>query len=230
MFVKKLNIIFLCFIVGNAFGLSNLEISDSIKEYLKHNGISQSFSINKKIRLPNCKKNIEVKKRFETYKTLKIICPQDNPWTYNIRVKIQNIKKTPTQKRKLKKTEVSIIKVNKNLKKNQIITENDIYLIKTDKKGASNYFSYKKEVLGRKTKVSLREGQILRDRHIEKNWTIQQGQKIIIENNRSKIQILIEGIALNSAMKGDYLEVLNKSTGKPIKAWVKNNKKVSIFR
>ena len=140
------------------------------------------------------------------------------------------LKKSLLKKRKLKNTEVSIIKVNKNLKKNQIITENDIYLIKTNKKGASNYFSYKKEVLGRKTKVSLREGQILRDRHIEKNWTIQEGQKIIIENNKSKIQILIEGIALNSAMKGDYVEVLNKSTGKPIKAWVKNNKKVSIFR
>jgi len=125
---------------------------------------------------------------------------------------------------------VSLIKINKNLKKNQIITENDIYFIKTNKKGASNYFSYKKEVIGRKTKVSLKEGQILRDRHIEKNWTIQEGQKIIIENNKLQIQILIEGIALNSAMKGDYVEVLNKSTGKPIKAWVKNNKKVSIFR
>ena len=81
------------------------------------------------------------------------------------------LKKCLRKKKKLKNTEVSIIKVNKNLKKNQIITENDIYLIKTNKKGASNYFSYKKEVLGRKTKVSLREGQILRDRHIEKNWT-----------------------------------------------------------
>ena len=230
MLLKKLNIILFCFMVGNAFGLSNSEINNAIKEYLKQNDISQSFSINKKLKLPNCKKNIEVKKKFETYKTLEIICPQDNPWTYNVRIKIQNVKKKPTKKRKLKNTEVSIIKVNKNLKKNQIITENDIYLIKTNKKGASNYFSNKKEVLGRKIKVSLREGQILRDRHIEKNWTIQEGQKIIIENNRSKIQILIEGIALNSAMKGDYVEVLNKSTGKPIKAWVKNNKKVSIFR
>ena len=64
----------------------------------------------------------------------------------------------------------------------------------------------------------------------KKNWTIREGQKIIIENNKSKIQVLIEGIALNSAMAGDYVDVLNKSTGKPIKAWVKNNKKVSIFR
>ena len=230
MLLKKINIIFFCFIVGNAYGLSNSEINNAIKEFLKQNNISQSFSINKKLKLPDCKKNIQVKKKFETYKTLKIICPQDNPWTYNVRVKIQDFKKKPTKKSKLKNTEVSIIKVKKNLKKNQIITENDIYLINTNKKGASNYFSYKKEVLGRKTKISLREGQILRDRHIEKNWTIQEGQKIIIENNKSKIQILIEGIALNSAMKGDYVEVLNKSTGKPIKAWVKNNKKVSIFR
>ena len=62
------------------------------------------------------------------------------------------LKKSLLKKRKLKNTEVSLIKVNKNLKKNQIITENDIYLIKTNKKGASNYFSNKKEVLGRKTK------------------------------------------------------------------------------
>ena len=91
-------------------------------------------------------------------------------------------------------------------------------------------FSNKNEVLGKKTKIFLREGQILRQRHIRKNWTVKEGQKIIIENNKSKIQVLIEGIALNSAMAGDYVEVLNKSTGKSIKAWVKNSKKVSIFR
>ena len=230
MLVKKLNIILLCLLVGNAFGLSNIEINDAIKKYLEKNDILHSFSINKKLRLPNCKQNIKIKKKYQTFKTLKIICPQDNPWEYNVRVKIQNVKKKPVHKKKQKNREVSLIKVNKNLKKNQIITENDIYLIKTNKKGASNYFSNKKAVLGRKIKVSLREGQILRDRHIKKNWTILEGQKIIIENNKSKIQILIDGIALNSAMKGDYVEVLNKSTGKPIKAWVKNNKKVSIFR
>ena len=63
MLVKKLNIILFFFVVGNAFGLSNLEINNAIKEYLKQNDISQSFSINKKLKLPNCKKNIEIKKK-----------------------------------------------------------------------------------------------------------------------------------------------------------------------
>ena len=226
----KLNIIFLYFLAGNAFSLSNLEVNKAIKEYLNQNGIFQNFSINKKLKLPNCKKNIEVRKKFDTFKTLEIICLQDNSWTYNIRVKIQNDKKKFKQKRKSKNKEIKLIKLNKNLKKDQIITENDIDIVKTNQKGASNYFSHKNEVLGKKTKIFLREGQILRQRHIRKNWTIIEGQKIFIENNKSKIQVLIEGIALNSAMAGDYVNVLNKSTGKLMKAWVKNNKKVSIFR
>ena len=227
---KKVNIIFLYFLVGNAFSLSNLDINYAIKKYLNQNGILNNFSINKKIKLPDCKKNVEIKKKFDTFKTLEITCPQSNSWKYNIRVKIKNDKKAPKQKRKLRNTEVKLIKLRKNVKKGETFTEDDIYLSKTSQKGASNFFSNKNEVLGRKAKVFLREGQILRERHIKKNWTIEEGQKIIIENNRSKIQILIEGIALNSAMKGDYVEVLNKSTGKPLKAWVKNNKKVSIFR
>ena len=88
----------------------------------------------------------------------------------------------------------------------------------------------KDEIIGKKVKVSIREGQILRVRHIEKEWTVREGQKVIIENNSSNIQILVDGIALNSAMKGESLKVLNESSGKTVNAWVKNNKKVAIFR
>ncbi len=78
--------------------------------------------------------------------------------------------------------------------------------------------------------MPLKKNQIIRERHLVKNWTIQEGQKVIIENNRNKINIMVDGIATKSAMAGEYLEVLNKSTGKTIKAWVINSKKVSIFR
>ncbi len=229
MMLKLIAILFY-FLAAKVFALSNNEINKIIREYLNQNEIFYNFNINKKLKLPNCEKNIEVKKKFNTFKTLQLVCAQDNQWTYNIRVKIQNDKKKLKPKIKSQKKHVNVIKLNKNLQKDQIITANDIYFEKTNQKGASNYFSDKNEVLGRKTKILLREGQILRQRHIRKNWTIQEGQKIIIENNKSKIQVLIEGIALSSAMEGDYVEVLNKSTGKSMKAWVKNNKKVSIFR
>ena len=227
---KILYFISLFFLVSNSFATTNSEIKDVIKEYLIKNNIKQSFSINKKIKLPNCEKKLEVRKKFDSLKTLEIICQQDNPWKYNIRTKILDNKKKNNIKNKTKKPQIRLVKANKNMKKNQIITENDIYYEKTSKLGASNYFTDIKELIGKKTKITIREGQILRDRHIKKNWMIAEGQKIIIENNKSNIQILIDGIALSSAMQGDYIQVLNKSTGKVVKAWVKNNKKVSIFR
>ena len=57
--------------------------------------------------------------------------------------------------------------------------------------------------------------------------------KAVVEattNYKDASKVLEASRGLKSAMKGDYVDVLNKSTGKPIKAWVKNNKKVSIFR
>ena len=102
MILKKLNIILLFFLVGNLFSLSNSEINLAIKQYLSQNGMQQDFSINKKIKLPNCRENIEFKKKYDSFKTLEIICPQDNPWTYNIRIKIQNDKKKLKKKENLK--------------------------------------------------------------------------------------------------------------------------------
>ena len=55
-------------------------------------------------------KNIEFNKKYNTYKTLEITCPQDNPWTYNLRLKLQNVKKTDKQK----KTKIYRSEFNKN--------------------------------------------------------------------------------------------------------------------
>ena len=56
MTFKKLYIILLYFLVGNAFCLSNFELNNAIKEYLHKHGKAKNFSINKKIKLPECKK------------------------------------------------------------------------------------------------------------------------------------------------------------------------------
>ena len=68
-----LNVIFLYFFALNAFSLSNIEINNVIKEYLNKNGISKNFSINKKIKLPNCKNKIEVEKNLILLKHLKLL-------------------------------------------------------------------------------------------------------------------------------------------------------------
>ena len=227
-FLKVICFYFLFFSISNA-KIYNEEISFLVKEYLKGKNISNSFEINKKLRLPSCEGKIEIENKFKSYKTLLIKCTGDNKWNYNLRTNIKSFKKN--KKKNLKKNnEKKVFIVKHDLKKNHIITRNDIILRNIRNLGSNNYFHKEGELLNRVLKIPLKSNQIIRERHLIKIWTIQEGQKVIIENNRRKVSIMVNGIATKSAMKGDYLEVLNESSGKKIKAWVINSKKVSIFR
>ena len=50
-----------------------------------------------------------------------------------------------------------LIKLNKDLNKNQIISAQDVYFDKTNNKGANTYFTEIDSVLGKKTKISLKK-------------------------------------------------------------------------
>ena len=209
--------------------MNNKKIEEIISEYLIENKVNNSFHINKKLRLPTCEGNINIENRFGDFKTLLIKCNGNNKWSYNVRtnLKIDRIKKN--KKTNLNKGKnVYVVKLD--LKRRHILRKEDIEKKNIRNLGGNNFFLNDLSIIGRELKMPLKKNQIIRERHLVKNWTIQEGQKVIIENNRNKINIMVDGIATKSAMAGEYLEVLNKSTGKTIKAWVINSKKVSIFR
>ena len=208
----------------------NSQVFYAVKDFLLSKEINKEFNFSKKVKLPHCKKNLIISKKFDSFKTLEVNCPQKNSWSYNIRINIKNLKLAKIKKNKIRKKNINLIKVKNHINKGQVIRLEDLVFEKTRSPGSSNYFTNKEDILGRKAKVSIRKGQIIRIRHIEKDWLIKEGQKVIIENTRFNIHILVDGIALKSAMKDEYTDVLNKSTGKIVKAWVKNNKKVSVFR
>ncbi len=222
------SLIFLYSSLGNS--VDNLELNNAVENFLLENNFNGKFNLNTKLKLPTCEKEIIINKKFNSLKTLEVRCPQKNSWTYNIRPKIQSNKLKSIKKSYKKNNLVRLVKVNNNIYKGYVFKEEDILYAKVRTPGSSNYFTNKDEIIGKKAKVSIRKGQIIRIRHLEKNWTIKEGQKVIIVNNKSNIEILVDGIALNSAMLGEYTNVLNKSSGMKLKAWVKNNKKVSIFR
>tara|TARA_B100001989_G_scaffold95087_2_gene66162 strand:+ start:842 stop:1537 length:696 start_codon:yes stop_codon:yes gene_type:complete len=194
----------------------------------KQNNIE--YKINEKIKIPNCFGNIQIKEKYDSLKTLEIICLGEKSWKYNLRTNIssKNIKKR--QKNKLKKNKIPVLVTLVRLKRGHQIKESDIKVKYLSHIGSSNTFTKTKALLGRKIKVPLKEGQIIRERHLIKNWVIKEGQKVKIEHQKGNLLILVDGIALNSGMEGDYLEVKNENSGKIIKGWVKNNKKITIFR
>lgn len=226
-----LNIFLLLLINSFSYAdINNNDLSKLIKVYLKNNNIHNEFIINKKLTLPDCHGKIKIKNRFKQFKTLEVNCLGKKGWTYNIRTHLDRKYKGKKSTRKKVKNNYLVVLTKNNIKKGDSFKKEDLVTKTLERTGSLDHFKNINDVIGKVAKSSIRKNQIVRDRHLVKNWTIKEGQKVIIENNRSNIQILIEGIATKSAMQGEYLEVLNKSSGDIIKAWVKNNKKVSIFR
>ena len=78
MLREKIYLVLILFLFSfSSISITNQEITDAIRDYLEKNNVNHNFFINKRIKLPNCKKPIKIKKKFNTFKTLEIICEQN---------------------------------------------------------------------------------------------------------------------------------------------------------
>ena len=230
--MKKVLIIGLFFIFRFEMAQAELTHNDILKEahnFLASKNQNLILSINKKVKIPSCFGEIKINDKYNNLKTLEILCLGNTPWKYNLRTNIsQNLKKT--KRKKLKKKKIGVMVSLKKLKRGYILQAEDFKLKYFSQIGSNNVYSDAEKLIGRKLKASLKENQIIRERHLVKNWLIKEGQKVKIEHKRGNLRIIVDGIALDSGMLGDYLKVKNENSGKVVKGWVKNNKKITIFR
>ena len=230
--MKKVLIIGLFFIFRFEMAQAELTHNDILKEahnFLASKNQNLILSINKKVKIPSCFGEIKINDKYNNLKTLEILCLGNTPWKYNLRTNIsQNLKKT--KKNKLKKKKTGVMVSLKKLKRGHILQAEDFKLKYFSQIGSNNVYSDAEKLIGRKLKAPLKENQIIRERHLVKNWLIKEGQKVKIEHKRGNLRIIVDGIALDSGMLGDYLKVKNENSGKVVKGWVKNNKKITIFR
>ena len=230
--MKKIFIIVLFFIFRFEMAQAELTHNDILKEahnFLASKNQNLILSINKKVKIPSCFGEIKINDKYNNLKTLEILCLGNTPWKYNLRTNIsQNLKKT--KRKKLKKKKIGVMVSLKKLKRGYILQAEDFKLKYFSQIGSNNVYSDAEKLIGRKLKAPLKENQIIRERHLVKNWLIKEGQKVKIEHKRGNLRIIVDGIALDSGMLGDYLKVKNENSGKVVKGWVKNNKKITIFR
>ena len=229
MFKFIIVIILISFNTLYAEEFKNVNIELEVEKFLESKNIIASPFLNNNISHLKCINNVSIKDKFGDFKTLEISCPDKSSWKYNIRTKIKN-KKIKKSSIKSKKNKNLVVKIRRNLKKGHIISENDLFIDKTSFSVSTELFSSTKKLIGREIKYSIREGQLIRERHMKKDWLIVEGQPIIIEKNINNIIVSANGTVIKSAMLGDITEVLNDSSGKLVKAWVVNNEKVSINR
>lgn len=245
MIIKNFLLVILITIINQqAIAITGEEISKKVSKWLTKEGITGTPVFSRNASYKDCNNEIEIKKLFQNYKTIKVNCLDKNGFKIIMRVQTlktdANNKKTKSQKvhevlirNKMEKNKSSLYKtiiLKKSVEKNDILKLDDIKTVFVEKKYQASFFSNKKELVGRKLKTNLKMGQILHPRHLFESFDINNGDIISIVSNLGNVSVTVSGEAKDSGNLGDLIKVKNLKSGKIIKGYIKKDKKIKIFR
>lgn len=219
------------FLINNqAMAISGQEISQKVSQWLVSEGVNGSPIFSNKTVFKDCNKEIEFKKIYQNYKTIKVKCPDQNGFELLMRVKFsKNVRVfKDMQKKAIRKFQ--IVKLKRSLEKNDIINLNDIEMVTVEQKYQTSFYSNLKELVGRKLKKNLKIGQILYPRHLFEKFDVNNGDIISIVSNVGNASVIVSGEAQDSGNLNDLIKVKNLESGKIIRGYVKKNKIIKIFR
>ena len=230
IFRQILWIISIFLIKNQAMAISGQEISQKVSQWLVNEGVNGSPIFSNKTVFKDCNKEIEFKKIYQNYKTIKVKCPDQNGFELLMRVKFsKNVKVfRDNQKKEIRKFQ--IVKLKRSLEKNDIINLNDIEMVTVEQKYQTSFYSNLKELVGRKLKKNLKMGQILHPRHLFEKFDVNNGDIISIVSNVGNASVIVSGEAQDSGNLNDLIKVKNLESGKIIKGYIKKNKIIKIFR
>ena len=206
--------------------ITGKEISDKVSEWLLSEGVTGKPVFSKTGIYQDCINNIEIKKLYKNYKTVKVDCLDKEGFKLLIRIKIptnhksknyptveSTLEKNKTLKKKKIKPEIKktykVIRLNRSLEKNSIIKLDDVDLIKSTIISKNSFFTNKKELVGRKLKKNVKMGQILHPRYLYEKFEVNNGDFISIVSKIGNTSVTVSGEAKGSGNLGDLIKVKN---------------------
>ena len=226
--------------------LTGKDISEIVSDWLVSEGVNGKPVFSNSSVYKDCNKSLEIKKIYNNYKTVKVNCSDKKGYQLLIRVQIPNKKNkgktskdTIVKPKKIYKNKIVKIKKNRtykvlrlkqSLEKNDIIGLDDIELVEVSNSSQKSFFSYKKELVGRKIKKNLKMGQLLHPRHLYEKYEVNNGDVISIVSNIGNASVTVSGEAQGSGNLGDLIKVKNLRSGKTIKGYIKKDKIIRVFR
>ena len=229
---KLLFIIFSLVISNSAFALSGFEVNQLIKSYLQNHGFDSSPSLNENRVFKDCN-DLTINKLFGNFKTVTVSCKKPIQWKIAVRTHLITSNKNNLKFfSEIRNDNISLINnvlvLNTNLSKGEVIQEEDLIFKSFSSSIGNGFYSDKNQLIGRKLKQNINQGQIIKSRHLEQNWMIEKGQSVIISSNIGKVGVIMQGTAKEDGHFNEIIKVSNNSSGKIIEGIIINEKKILI--
>ena len=218
--------------------ISGAQMKQRINSFLAAQNLAGKPAISDKRLFPACESDVLVRPMFGGMKTVELFCP--DPGGFKIAVRTNAV--SDDSKRfltgdanqvfgedRLKSNVEKYLAMARSVQKGQILSHDDVVLRKADAKNRTGYFVKVSDVVGRKVKQKLSVNQVILSRHLEIDWDIQKGQKIIIQSTAGPVVVVSSGISMGNAQIGELLEAQNQHSGKLVEGIVVSQKKIKVL-
>ena len=224
--------------------VSGADLKKEIHAFLAARSFAGDPAISDARLFPNCSKGIKVKPMFGSIKTVELSCADPGGFKIAIRTNAVKLGKHVVSDqrtnmnglgRKVLSHEVQapersfFLVLSRSLQKGEVLSEGDIRVKQTGNQNLSGYFTKASDVVGRTLKKTLSVDQVLLSRHLEIDWDIRKGQKIIIQSIAGPVTIENSGVARVDAQIGELIEAENEQSGKIVEGIVVSRKKIRVL-
>ena len=193
---------------------------------------------------PNCLTGVKVKPMFGSIKTVELSCADSGGFKIAVRTNAvrfgkhvvsgqeKNMKgfgrKVLSQGVKAPERSFFLV-LSRSLQKGKVLSKEDIRVKQARNQNLSGYFTKASDVVGRTLKKTLSVDQVLLSRHLEIDWDIRKGQKIIIQSIVGPVTIENSGVARVDAQIGELVKAENEQSGKIVEGIVVSRKKIRVL-
>ena len=224
--------------------VSGADLKKEIHAFLATRSLAGDPAISDTRLFPNCSTGIKVKPMFGSIKTVELSCADPGGFKIAIRTNAVKLGRHVASDqetnmsglgRKVLSQEVQgpersfFLVLSRSLQKGEVLSEDDIRLKETRNKNLSGYFTKASDVVGRTLKKTLSVDQVLLSRHLEIDWDIRKGQKIIIQSIAGPVTIENSGVARVDAQIGELIKAENEQSGKIVEGIVVSRKKIRVL-
>lgn len=232
--------------------ISGAQMKQRINSFLAAQNLTGKPAISEKRLFPACDSDVLVRPMFGGMKTVELFCPDPGGFKIAVRTNAvsndsrgfltsdmnQNVAKlsssTEVENQNFvgdgpKNTLEKYLAMARSVQKGHILSHDDVVLRVARAKNSTGYFAKVSDVIGRKVKKKLSVNQMILSRHLEIDWDIRKGQKIIIQSTAGPVVVASSGISRGNAQVGELLQAQNQHSGKLVEGIVVSRKKIKVL-
>jgi flagella basal body P-ring formation protein FlgA len=232
--------------------ISGAQIKQRINSFLAAQNLAGKPAISETRLFPACSLDIVVRPMFGGMKTVELFCPESGGFKIAVRTNavkpndnrflasglnqttagsssLLNVKNKIFSEIRAETATEKYLAMARSVQKGQILSHEDVVLTAASTKNRRNYFTKISDVVGRKVKKKLSVNQIILNRHLEIDWDIRKGQKIIIQSTAGPVVVVSSGISRGNAQIGELMQAENQQSGKLIEGIVVSQKKIKVL-